>query len=688
MTESLPDKVSSAANRGAILKLQIGPVQEFIAQARSTRDLWSGSYLLSWLLAVGLSKLVRRCGGDRDAVIYPNLKEQPLLDFHLSGRDAGSVGNDHSGVLTPNLPNIFVAKVPLDGVVALAREVETVIRQEWGTIAKLCWDHACDVLGLAGKEDRYDAQVERFLHIAWQVMPIPTDAPGASNYTEGYRQVSWLLDGVRQNRAFSSWDAGGWRVGAKEKKDSLSGKEELVAGETAWWEKQIRPIAENKKGDRRWLTLFRERRSGERYGAITLIKRTWHWAFLREKHKLHSMHRSSEAEPGQTMLPFPSTFHIARHDPAKNEDAEERALEDKPDRLEGYFAVLAFDGDRIGEWVSGNSAPPGTDRELWHRDFSRRLTVFALHCVRRIVNACDGRLIYAGGDDVLALLPADTAVECARFLRDAYRGDPGFLKELKALATRLRNAHLQKGRNPPGNGSAEHYSPFLEKAARGELFSEARGRLSELDESGTPSPLDVPGMSEGLNERPDASVGIAIGHFKYPLQDAIRAAQIAEKRAKNDLGRSAVAVTLLKRSGEQVGWGCQWESGGIAAYHSMQAGMMEEVFSNRLPYRIVGVLAPHLIPDSGLAKDLFQVPNGFPWDQLICREADYTLQRQRAKNWAKDRADGCLKSIRGYLEYMAENQKLAGIIGLCQTVAFTLPVRQEASEESTTLTAS
>ncbi len=39
----------------SLLKLQIGPVQESIAQARSTRDLWSGSYLLSWLMAAGIS---------------------------------------------------------------------------------------------------------------------------------------------------------------------------------------------------------------------------------------------------------------------------------------------------------------------------------------------------------------------------------------------------------------------------------------------------------------------------------------------------------------------------------------------------------------------------------------------------------------------------------------------------------
>ena len=54
-------------NDACLLKLQIGPVQEFIAQARSTRDLWSGSYLLSWLIAAGLH--TREASGAK--IIYP-----------------------------------------------------------------------------------------------------------------------------------------------------------------------------------------------------------------------------------------------------------------------------------------------------------------------------------------------------------------------------------------------------------------------------------------------------------------------------------------------------------------------------------------------------------------------------------------------------------------------------------------
>ncbi len=65
-----------------LLKLQIGPVQDFIAQARSTRDLWSGSYLLSWLMAAAINalfqELAERGATEQEldeAVIFPRPHE-------------------------------------------------------------------------------------------------------------------------------------------------------------------------------------------------------------------------------------------------------------------------------------------------------------------------------------------------------------------------------------------------------------------------------------------------------------------------------------------------------------------------------------------------------------------------------------------------------------------------------------
>jgi hypothetical protein len=44
--------MATVSSPSALLRVQIASPQEFIAAARSTRDLWSGSYLLSWLIAM------------------------------------------------------------------------------------------------------------------------------------------------------------------------------------------------------------------------------------------------------------------------------------------------------------------------------------------------------------------------------------------------------------------------------------------------------------------------------------------------------------------------------------------------------------------------------------------------------------------------------------------------------------
>jgi CRISPR-associated protein Cmr2 len=54
-----------------------------------------------------------------------------------------------------------------------------------------------------------------------------------------------------------------------------------------------------------------------------------------------------------------------------------------------------------------------------HRNFSRQVDQFAQNA-ERIVRDHDGHLVYCGGDDVLALLPANRALACARNLHEAF----------------------------------------------------------------------------------------------------------------------------------------------------------------------------------------------------------------------------------------------------------------------------
>jgi len=71
-----------------------------------------------------------------------------------------------------------------------------------------------------------------------------------------------------------------------------------------------------------------------------------------------------------------------------------------------YYALLHADGDRMGAAISAQETREG------HRRLSQALDRFAGE-VPSIVDRHRGALVYAGGDDVLALLPLHTALDCA-----------------------------------------------------------------------------------------------------------------------------------------------------------------------------------------------------------------------------------------------------------------------------------
>lgn len=81
-----------------------------------------------------------------------------------------------------------------------------------------------------------------------------------------------------------------------------------------------------------------------------------------------------------------------------------------------YFAVLALDGDHMGRHLS--QLDMTQDK---HSLFSHNLTEFAQQRVSDIVEKeFPGAVIYAGGDDVLALLPISCVLEVAEKLRLAF----------------------------------------------------------------------------------------------------------------------------------------------------------------------------------------------------------------------------------------------------------------------------
>jgi len=101
--------------------LSIGPVQDFIAAARRTRDLWFGSHLLSEI-SKAAAKEIADYGG---LLIFPNLKKEKL--------DPSSSPN------APNVANIILAEVQLpDGEDPsyLNKRAQAAAKDEWAQYAK------------------------------------------------------------------------------------------------------------------------------------------------------------------------------------------------------------------------------------------------------------------------------------------------------------------------------------------------------------------------------------------------------------------------------------------------------------------------------------------------------------------------------------------------------------------------
>ncbi len=64
-------KTDSGKSEPALLAMSFGSVQGFIAQARSTSDLWAGSHLLATLVWEGIRVIAEELGPD--AVLFPSL---------------------------------------------------------------------------------------------------------------------------------------------------------------------------------------------------------------------------------------------------------------------------------------------------------------------------------------------------------------------------------------------------------------------------------------------------------------------------------------------------------------------------------------------------------------------------------------------------------------------------------------
>jgi CRISPR-associated protein Cmr2 len=208
---------------------------------------------------------------------------------------------------------------------------------------------------------------------------------------------------------------------------------------------------------------------------------------------------------------------------------------------------------------------------------SETLNQFALHLVPEIVErAYLGRVIYAGGDDVLAMLASADLLPAAAALRAAYSGqDPTVMGGTEADTFRLQRL---------GNGWAQF-----------------GGRVLRL-----------------MGERATASAGLVIAHHQAPLGAVLRELREAEKRAKKLPGKDAWSLAILKRGGGALYVTARWGEP-LRLFNALRGLLAREDVSRRAAYHLVDWLD--------------DVPPDQP--DMVKALLAYQMQRQCASEQAK-----------------------------------------------------
>ena len=316
---------------------------------------------------------------------------------------------------------------------------------------------------------------------------------------------------------------------------------------------------------------------------------------------------------------------------------------------ETYYALLMLDGDHMGRILSGDDEKStisyrdsfhprirtGFDKHAKHnpsiREYgglkravspnrhlavSAALNEFALRVVPEVVEQeHKGRVIYAGGDDVLAMLPVADLLPAMRRLREAYSGD-------------ARQGEQSDWREVRSS----------RKLVCKDGFAYLRGRLMRMMGGAT------------------ASCGAVIAHHQAPLGAVLRELREAEQHAKREGGRDAFSLAVLKRSGGALHITAKWGES-IELLLKLREFLAEPAVSRRAVYHSLAWLRD--LPDDADPAMLGSL-------------LGYQLSRQTARKTVLDFHD--VRGLARCLVVLALQQKqhrrwLADFLGVAEFLA-------------------
>lgn len=610
------------------LHFTFSPIQSFVAQARRTRDLWAGSYLISYLAGVAMQAI------GKDRIKFPNVEKDDLL---LAICKEKTLSSDFQRV--GSLPNRFAANTDATG----AKQAAKAIRETWERIAETVWKEKVERYATLTPDTRciWNRQIQNFWDITWVIgehrnmdsrknlrnrLPVPEHGEKCSLCGERQEISGKGMGSSGSRKEMRAWwtdfakgvnGATGLHLRMDEQEGQCNERLcavcltkrlfPLVAEKAIGWEVPVNFPSVSYVAAVDFLRLGLEKDPAQaakfadtaasvgvdrseakirNKGLSGVLKKriqdlqgiSGRKGWLGDWHTFVDLDGSScfkDAIRGKD-------FGLSAQEQEQLIKALQELQKAAGTKASPFYAILFMDGDSMGALLD-------TCDDAERIEISNGIMRFSRE-VSKVVNEHDGWLIYAGGEDVFAFLPLDSALNCAAELRRRYR----------------------------------------------EIFEKLE-------------------IHEAMKKVATISAAINYVSIQTGLQVAVQdTGKLLKDHAKDHFGRDALACRVWKRGGPILTWGLPWKY--VLDIHDIATGTLpEEIkwrfqdetdnpsqFSSKFFYKLGDLL--ELLP-TGMSEQ----------EQIDLLSAEYLANREL--DW-KDKSD---------LEKSKEAKKrVARLLALCR----------------------
>ncbi len=358
--------------------LTITPVQEFISHSRKLKDLYGGSHILSEMSRIGLEYAQKKGA----VVIFPQKVEG-----------------------TNSYPNRFLIEISFENEEDLKDFSKDVSDEVLGYFQSLNITNNKIV----------SQHIEDFFQIYWSASEYNGE------YKEAFDKVENRLAGAKNSRFFT-------QLGEVGRKCSICGERNIAVYKKPmrfYIEEQRKNLVEAKKSD--------NLQHGEGLCGVCYMKRI---------SKVKSFDSTADIAIMNIPLEIREKFNYLSQDSQLfYEENLDKSYFDKNDvdypleeclkeykqfkgeikdfKQTSYYAVVMFDGDDMGKWLSGQKLNDTSKLKEFHKDISLNLAKFAKRA-REILKEPKGMTVYAGGEDFLGFVNLNNLFEVIKELNSEF----------------------------------------------------------------------------------------------------------------------------------------------------------------------------------------------------------------------------------------------------------------------------